>query len=356
MTKGYTPPSRAELQAMREQKTQPALAGPMMEASRRAEVIRSGLTSYAATMDKIADAYRREDWKALGYESFNAYAGGEFGEARLKLTPEQRAQILPAFLAVGMSKRGAAAALGVDDKTIRNDLRGADNSAPRKKPPQVSAVDPVAEFDAKYSQTAADGHRVAPPADGAEEARQSLPAPASGPVPVVSGDGPDVTPSSSVEDPSGSQAEVPSAGVQDSSRADFPAASEAPADRTRDPDGPEAASPAAGQPGMEPPTAMGEAPMATGPSAAGATPRVDDRGAVDRDEVEGETGLSPSTDPAHVVENFTEWADWVHGYDSEALGPLFTDEQLDELRTAVEDLTQFVGALERWRSKSFGTP
>jgi hypothetical protein len=150
-------PTGAELRAQRDQRL--SAPGPMMEASRRADAIRAGLTGYAATMDKIAEAYRREDWKALGYESFNAYAGGEFGEARLKLTPDQRARILPAFLAVGMSKRGAAAALGVDDKTIRNDLRGADNSALAGEVAQVKTDAEVADevarahasFDEKYS-------------------------------------------------------------------------------------------------------------------------------------------------------------------------------------------------------------
>jgi hypothetical protein len=149
--------SGADLRAQRDQRL--SAPGPMMEASRRADAIRAGLTGYAATMDKIAEAYRREDWKALGYESFNAYAGGEFGEARLKLTPDQRARILPAFLAVGMSKRGAAAALGVDDKTIRNDLRGADNSALAGEVAQVKTDAEVADevarahasFDEKYS-------------------------------------------------------------------------------------------------------------------------------------------------------------------------------------------------------------
>jgi hypothetical protein len=177
-------PTGAELRAQRDQRL--SAPGPMMEASRRADAIRAGLTGYAATMDKIAEAYRREDWKALGYESFNAYAGGEFGEARLKLTPDQRARILPAFLAVGMSKRGAAAALGVDDKTIRNDLRGADNSALAGEVAQVKTDAEVADevarahasFDEKYSgdvgsslpdvpgKTAADTHNSS--ADGGQ--------------------------------------------------------------------------------------------------------------------------------------------------------------------------------------------
>lgn len=171
----------ADLRALAEARLG-AQAGPRGDAARRADVIRAGLTSYSAIMDKIAEAYQREDWKALGYESFNAYAGGEFGEARLKLSPQHRAQILPAFQAVGMSKRAIAAALGVNDKTIRNDLRGADNSAPPATEPQV-VDDPVAAFDAKYAQTAAGEAIDTALADGAEEPRNrsdEAPAPSGG--------------------------------------------------------------------------------------------------------------------------------------------------------------------------------
>jgi hypothetical protein len=101
---------------------------------------------------------------------------------------------------------------------------------------------------------------------------------------------------------------------------------------------------------------LGEARAGADLLAAGATPPPEDAG-VRRggDEVEGGS-LPPeelsSTDPADVVEVFTEWADWVDGYDSEALGPLFTDEQLGKLHTAVDDLAQFVGSLERWRTNT----
>lgn len=285
--KGYTPPSRAELQAMREQK-QTVQAGPMMEASRRADVIRAGLTSYAATMDKIADAYRREDWKALGYDSFNAYAGGEFGEARLKLTPEQRAQILPAFLAVGMSKRGAAAALGVDDKTIRNDLLGADNSAPKKKSPLVEAMTQAIEEAQSAAVTRPDTTPQGPPA-----------APPSDQVALV--------------------AEQP--GLDSStgaSEASPPV--EAPAGQLQDPDGSEAVPPPIDRPGIEPPTAVGEAPASGISPAAGVTPQVDDGDGVDREAVEDGDVTAPtdlsSTDPAsafmerrrvHHAELLREW-------------------------------------------------
>lgn len=214
--KGVKQNSSADLRAMAEARL--GSQGPKSKAARRADAIRAGLTSYSATMTQIAEAYRDEDWKALGYESFHAYAAGEFGEERLRLSPEHRAQILPAFVAVGMPKRAMAAALGVDDKTIRNDLRGADNSAPAKKLPQVS--DPqTTESDAEGvsaglgAQSAADVDKSSAggePGDalGTPPASPSGSSPAPGPVsetpqasdgapdgvPQGSGDGPGVTP------------------------------------------------------------------------------------------------------------------------------------------------------------------
>jgi hypothetical protein len=103
------------------------------------------------------------------------------------------------------------------------------------------------------------------------------------------------------------------------------------------------------QPGIEPPIAVGEAPTPAS-SVAGVEPSPEAGVLTGGDEVEGEAGPSPSTDPAHVVEVFTEWADWVDGYDSDAIGPLLTDEQLEKLHSAVDNLAQFVGKLERSRN------
>lgn len=362
----------ADLRAQAEARLS-AQAGPAAEASRRADVIRAGLTNYAATMDKITEAYQRQDWKALGYESFNAYAGGEFGEARVKLTPEHRAQILPAFLAVGMSKRGAAAALGVDEKTIRNDLRGADNSAPKKKSPLVEAMtqaieeaqaaadepntsaddgdqpgpsmppapsasgpsaSPSVDGPDVTPETAAGGLNVAPPVDGADEARQSLDVPAGdGPNAIrpVPGNPEDSSPEASEASPQG---EAPAGGDRNGHRAGAdPAAVATPV-----------------EPGIDHPDALGAAPGDA--SSRAGLPDGFDMGRDGDREVEGETGLSSSTDPAAIVGDFQAFVRRVDDtYDPDVAGPLCTEEQMTALHTAVDDLAQFVGLLERWRNK-----
>lgn len=98
-----------------------------------------------------------------------------------------------------------------------------------------------------------------------------------------------------------SQADLPSTGGQDSAPA-TPMAGAAPAGTTPSPDVPvDTGSVATDRPGIDHPRAeVGEAPT-TSTSVAGVTPRVDDRGAVDRDEVEGEPAISSSTDPASAL-------------------------------------------------------
>lgn len=99
-------------------------------AHRRAETIREAMRGYVLGMDAIAEAYERRDWVALGHASWDVYCEKEFGEQRLKLTRDQREQAVLAFRGAGMSTRAIGAALGVDNKTVRNDLAGAEYSAP----------------------------------------------------------------------------------------------------------------------------------------------------------------------------------------------------------------------------------
>jgi hypothetical protein len=357
----------AEMRAQRDQRLAEqrttVQAGPMMEASRRADVIRAGLTNYAAIIDKIADAYQREDWKVLGYESFNAYAGGEFGEARLKLTPEQRAQILPAFLAVGMSKRGAAAALGVDDKTIRNDLRGADNSAPSKKSPLVSAMRQAIEeaggtTAADVDNSSADGAQGPRDLDGRTHQPGTDPS-APGPSPVTPDTSPDGSlggaPSGEAQDPSGDVHGVPSPEVQNSSERTPSTGliSDAPAARLP------SSSLVAEQPGTEPPGDSGEEPTQDGagttvtsaarpPAGTGVSPV--------GDEVE-DGDLAPaalsSTDPD--VYKWMAVVDAVlsacEGLDYDVIGPMLTGSQMLRGATAVEEFTRSWKLLTQWAER-----
>jgi hypothetical protein len=91
----------------------------------------------------LQEAFERRAWAALGYTSWTDYCKKEFGTALQGLDKELR-RMAVAELTSGerpMSNRAAAAALGVDEGTVRNDLRvaGAESSAPVAEPDVVDA-------------------------------------------------------------------------------------------------------------------------------------------------------------------------------------------------------------------------
>jgi hypothetical protein len=88
--------------------------------------------SITLAWELIVRAYQGRAWQALGYASWDAYCRGEFGHARLALPAEERRERVMSLREHGLSTRAIAAATGVADKTVRNDLdrSGADFSAP----------------------------------------------------------------------------------------------------------------------------------------------------------------------------------------------------------------------------------
>lgn len=78
----------------------------------------------------ITAAYVERAWAALGYPTWDAYCTAEFGASRLALPREDRREVVASLRESGLSTRAIGAVIGVDDKTVRNDLRStADNSA-----------------------------------------------------------------------------------------------------------------------------------------------------------------------------------------------------------------------------------
>lgn len=102
-------------------------------AVRRAERIRAGVVNYAQTRRDIADAYAHRDWQALGYESWETYLAGEFGEELRALAGADRVERRDAVAELrqsGMSTRAIGSALGASEATVRRDLSGASFDAP----------------------------------------------------------------------------------------------------------------------------------------------------------------------------------------------------------------------------------
>jgi hypothetical protein len=126
----------------------------------RAGRIRAGIAGYFATLADIADAYRDQDWKVLGFDSWQAYVDEEFSEQRLKLTPEHRAKAIEELRLGGLSNRAIATTLGVSRNTV------AGHEA------QVAPGEPPAEV------IGADGKRYAAKPAHKPAGAEPLPAPA----------------------------------------------------------------------------------------------------------------------------------------------------------------------------------
>jgi transposase len=70
--------------------------------------------------------------EVLGYSSWPAYVAAEFGDIPLRLDREHRRELVTALSGEGMSTRAIAPVVGVDQKTVSNDLRasGEESSSP----------------------------------------------------------------------------------------------------------------------------------------------------------------------------------------------------------------------------------
>lgn len=85
----------------------------------------------AVAHELIISAYTGRAWEALEYVSWDTYCKSEFEGARMvRLPREQRQEIVSEMRAAGMSTRAIGSGLGVDHKTVVNDLRGGESSPP----------------------------------------------------------------------------------------------------------------------------------------------------------------------------------------------------------------------------------
>lgn len=93
------------------------------EARERSERIRAGLVLYVETRAAIAEAWARRDWKTLGYDNWDAYLAGEFGDQLRKLMGAERREAVAQYREVGMSTRAIASAVQAPQSTVADDVR-----------------------------------------------------------------------------------------------------------------------------------------------------------------------------------------------------------------------------------------
>ncbi len=92
----------------------------------------------------IQEAYHSRAWDALGYGSWDEYCTREFGTSRLRLPREERQEVVISLRESGMSTRAIAAATGISQGTVQNDLAGEQNYSPAAgngESPKVTGAD-----------------------------------------------------------------------------------------------------------------------------------------------------------------------------------------------------------------------
>ena len=99
---------------------------------RQAQQLTKRIRQHVADLsDLVIEAFDGKIWQPMGYDSWDAYCRAEFETAYIRLPREERIITVAHMKDSGMSNRAIASALGVDEGTVRNDLRPtAENSAP----------------------------------------------------------------------------------------------------------------------------------------------------------------------------------------------------------------------------------
>lgn len=78
----------------------------------------------ATAWDELTWLLEREAWAVLGYDSIGDWLQAEFGDLRLvKLSTEQRRDMVAAMKTQGMSVRAISRALGVSPTTVQDDAK-----------------------------------------------------------------------------------------------------------------------------------------------------------------------------------------------------------------------------------------
>lgn len=124
---------------------------------------------------------------ALGYQSWTAYLSEVLGEEPLRLARDQRQELVGYLAGEGMSTRAIAPIVGVDNKTVHNDLKKimapVENSTPEPDPRDAARSAVAAAFAqrdepaAPAKVTGLDGKSYTKPAPAAPKtaARRALP-------------------------------------------------------------------------------------------------------------------------------------------------------------------------------------
>lgn len=153
--------------------------------------VRASISRARRSLERAAEEIvwqiEMEAWRTLGYPSWSAMREAEYGGAAFMVPAKNRPELVARIHEAGLSKREAARTAGVDEGTVRNDLRGlagAENSAPDDDVIDAEIVDDEPALTDEECRALADPADLA---DGDADAPQKAtdPAPAESVVTVT---------------------------------------------------------------------------------------------------------------------------------------------------------------------------
>lgn len=121
--------------------------------------IRRARKSLEDAASEIVWQIEMETWRTLGYSSWTAMREAEYGGAAFMVPSKSRPEIVARIKASGLSQREIARTAGVDEGTIRNDLRprSAEYSAPADDMIDAEVIeDDEPQVDTKTGEVSAD--------------------------------------------------------------------------------------------------------------------------------------------------------------------------------------------------------
>lgn len=93
------------------------------------DLVRSSIKRARRNLESAAEEIiwqiEREAWRTLGYPSWTAMREAEYGGAAFMVPSKNRPELVARIREAGVSQREIARTVGVDEGTVRNDLRGA---------------------------------------------------------------------------------------------------------------------------------------------------------------------------------------------------------------------------------------
>lgn len=157
----------------------------------RAGRIRLGIKDYINTLGWIAQARAENDHITLGYDSWQAYVDGEYGEARIQLPADMRRKAVEELRLAGASQREIGHTIGVSQTQVRRDL-GEPKGSPEDhedidrpaRSPLVAAMTGAIE----EAQGRANGHREPAPGEADDVSPSAADAGLSGPAAAPAGE------------------------------------------------------------------------------------------------------------------------------------------------------------------------